>query len=296
MGPHRDRLAKRILEETLDSVGATRREFEVDPGYLPRADFCFLPLLLPPEPEWPLHRRLLYRMVRSLCMFEVCSHPPDKDEVLDFHYKQMGVRNRRRQQQESPWQPWLWVLSCGRPVSAFAELGVEPAPGWPAGFYRMAAWSQIGIVVLGELERTRETLVLRLMGPAPVQKEALAEIQVIPETDPEHQALTDLVTELRHAIERDSLIPQEDREAFMTAARAEFEKFKTEVYSQGIMTSIQDLWGLRFGGPVQDELTARLTATADPRLLRQVLAIIARAANPGIAESQIHALLPPLHS
>ena len=48
MSNHRDRLAKCILEETLESIGLPRREFEIDPGYLPRADCCVLPVTLPP--------------------------------------------------------------------------------------------------------------------------------------------------------------------------------------------------------------------------------------------------------
>ncbi len=206
MSVHRDRLVKRILEETLDPVGETRREMEVEPDYLPRADFFFTPLSLPPEATWPRYLKLLYRMVQALCLFEFCTHPPDEHGVLDFVCKQFSLRNRRRQQGKDQALPYLWIMTCGRPVSAFAALGVEPAEGWPRGFYRVVPWLRLGFVVLPELERTRETQVLRLIGPASVRKEALAEMQAVPMEDKEHQAIHHFLAQLLHAIERDNLI------------------------------------------------------------------------------------------
>lgn len=190
MSNHRDRLAKCILEETLDSVGVTRRELEIDPGFLPRADLYFEPGVLPPEAERPTFLRVLYQMVPAPCVFEVETHPPSKDHMLDLHFKQMGVRNRRQHQGQGSVLPYLWTLTCGRPVGAFKELGVQAAPEFPRGFYHVPmSWVRMGIVVLPELPTKRETLVLRLMGTAQQQAEALAEVQALPLSDPEHLAL-----------------------------------------------------------------------------------------------------------
>lgn len=311
MSNHRDRLAKCILEESLDSLGITRRELEIDPAFLPRADLCFFPHPLPAAQPPPSHLRLLVRMVVDLTLFEIETHPPDRDQVLDFLCKQLNLRNRRRQKGEGDELPFLWIITCGRPVSAFAQLEVKPAAGWPPGFYLMAPWTRVGFVVVPELPTTRDTLLLRMMGPARVRDQALGEIRAIPATDPEHRTWSSLLVELRHAIGSDSLIPQEDQEAFMTAARAAVEKFKAEVYEEGhqdgikdgrregrreaypevLKLSILDVWVNRFAAPLGDPLAERLAAIDNPRVLRQVLAVVARAADSAGATAEAEAIL-----
>lgn len=171
------------------------------------------------------------------------------------------------------------------------------------------------VAALPELPATRDTLLLRMMGPARVRDQALAEIRAIPATDPEHRTWSSLLVELRHAIGSDSLIPQEDQEAFMTAARAAVEKFKAEVYEEGhkdgikdgrkegiregrreaypevLKLSILDVWANRFAAPLADPLAERLAALDNPRVLRQVLAVVARAADPASAEAEAEAIL-----
>ena len=305
MSNARDRLAKCILEETLESIGLPRREFEIDPGYLPRADCCVLPVALPPEAEWPGSLRLLYRMAQVLCLFEVETHPPGVDQVLDLHCKQMNLRNRRRQQapSEESVLPWLWIVTCGRPVGAFSALEIKAAAGWPTGVYQAAQWTRIGVVVVPELPRLRETLLLRLMGPAALRDEALAEIRQLGDEAPERNALQRLVGALRHAIRGDTLIPQKEREEFMTAAQAAVERMEARIekrglkrglkqgVTQGLCCSIQDLWSLRFSAPLSEERVARLLALGDEERLRAALALVARADDGDTATRELDALL-----
>jgi|HubBroStandDraft_1064217.scaffolds.fasta_scaffold260728_1 hypothetical protein len=292
-----DRLAKCILEEIFDPVGIARREFEIEPGYLRRADFLFQPVNLPPEQAWPPHLRMAFSMVQQVCLFEICSTPPDEDEMLDLHCKQMNLRNRRRQQGETGAEamPRLWVLCWGRPAKAFAALGVEPDKN--QGFHRLSLpWMKVGIIVLPELERTRQTLVLRLMGPPRIREEALAEIQAIPPTDPEYMAIHTLLAALRHAIERDKLIPEEEKQAFMTPARAEIERLLTRAKSEGTTLAmralLQDTFSLRFDAPLPSDLVDRLQATEDAALLRRAHAVAISATDQDSATEQLRSLLP----
>ena len=279
----------------------TRRELEIDPGFLPRADLYFEPGVLPPEAERPTFLRVLYQMVPAPCVFEVETHPPSKDHMLDLHFKQMGVRNRRQHQGQGSVLPYLWTLTCGRPVGAFKELGVQAAPEFPRGFYHVPmSWVRMGIVVLPELPKARETLVLRLMGTAQQQAEALAEVQALPLSDPEHLALRRLLGGLRHVIQGDKLLPREEKEAFMTAGRAEVLSLEAEAWEKGFKIGIKlatyfellaDAWTGRFGAPVEAALAARLAAVENPRVLRQAFALVIRATDAATATREVEELL-----
>jgi hypothetical protein len=63
-----------------------------------------------------------------------------------------------------------------------AQFGFEPAPEGPAGHYRTAApgW-QVRMIVVGELPRVRDTILLRLLGHRPVRRQALKDLKELPE-------------------------------------------------------------------------------------------------------------------
>ena len=154
MSANRDRLAKCVLEEVLDPFGTTQREVEIEPGYLQRGDFLFTPHHpLAPE-NGPGYLRLVRRMVEEISLFEFSSNSPDEEETLDFHCKQMSLRNRRRQKGEEPPMPRLWVLSAHKPVTALAALSAEADPEFGAGFYRLTRWTRMRIVVLPDSRAT----------------------------------------------------------------------------------------------------------------------------------------------
>src|SRR6185312_5468360 len=80
----------------------------------------------------------------------------------------------------APPLPVLWVLSAGRPSSANEAFGFQPAESWPAGVYRAPRGFHAGLVVVRELPKTRDPLLLRLLGAGKVFREALAELAALP--------------------------------------------------------------------------------------------------------------------
>lgn len=66
---------------------------------------------------------------------------------------------------------------------------MAPAAGWPAGFYQTAPGFRVGVVVLTELPGTRETIPLRLFGPAEVRDGLLAEYEALADDDPMRQTV-----------------------------------------------------------------------------------------------------------
>ena len=73
--------------------------------------------------------------------------------------------------------PWLVVISEGRPVTVLEAYGcreVQP------GVYEAALGFQVRVVVLSELPRTRETLLLRLLAAGARLREALSDLEALP--------------------------------------------------------------------------------------------------------------------
>jgi hypothetical protein len=69
--------------------------------------------------------------------------------------------------------PWLIVISQGRPDTVIEMYGCNQVRG---GVYEAVPGLQMRVVVLAELPRTRETLLLRLLGSGGLLKEALVDL------------------------------------------------------------------------------------------------------------------------
>jgi hypothetical protein len=232
-----DQIAKLALGELLDPFGAVHLELEIRPNPPQRVDASFTPCLLPPPDEWPSYLRLLLRMVPRPCHLEPFSSTPGYFSVRQCLRKQFEVHFQLAQMdpprltRDLP--PLVWIFSPGRPESALRRLGAAAAVDWPPGFYLCAEGWALGFVVLRELPRTRDTLVLRLLGPRPMREAAMAEIQELPGDDPDHRALSRLLSALRRLVGRDKKVPEDERRSFMTAAMAEVLREEEELLQKG---------------------------------------------------------------
>jgi hypothetical protein len=75
--------------------------------------------------------------------------------------------------------PRLCVLSSGRPATVLDAFGFDPVPGRP-GLYRAAPGWRIDLIVIAEVPRTRDTLLLRLLGARGVLRDAVRELIALP--------------------------------------------------------------------------------------------------------------------
>ena len=126
------------------------------------------------------------------------------------------------------------------------------------------------VVVLSELPRNRETLLLRLLGSHEMRKQALAEIHEIPKGDPDFNAMISLLTYVQGIIERDPRIPHPEKEDIMTAMRQEFERFRQSLRQEGVHDTkvhyVLTVLAAR-GIPVNDNAQAQIAACEDGGLL-----------------------------
>jgi hypothetical protein len=126
-----------------------------------------------------------FRNTPSLAVFRRCLN-----KQLSWHHE---LERRRRatpaSTQEVPF-PALVILSPGRPetvLDAFGCRAVSP------GVYRAVPGLVTCLVVLAELPRRRETLLLRLLGANRILREALADLATLPRDAWEQSVATPLL-------------------------------------------------------------------------------------------------------
>ncbi|WP_437953750.1 hypothetical protein WME98_25880 [Sorangium sp. So ce296] len=123
---------------------------------------------------------LLGELAAEPCLFELFHDAPSPAELRGCVRKQLHWHRElaRRAGGEAPF-PRLCVLSGGRPATVLDAFRFEPEPGRP-GLYRAAPGWQVDVVVIAELPRTRDTLLLRLLGARAVLRDAIRELAALP--------------------------------------------------------------------------------------------------------------------
>ncbi len=214
-----DQFAKRLALEVMKPLGRTHVHHEI------AADAQHADVVHEPDPTRRTERRrlgVLGRLIARPCLMELFGHTPTEDEAhacvgkfmvhLRRHRrarrKDHLVRNRR-----SP-RPLMWVISSGRPTRLLHDL--VRRPGWPEGFYFLNAFLRVAIVVARELPRDRQTLLLRLLAAGPLLPSAVEDLAALPSDAYERTAASQILLELRSALEKKPHRSTEEQEIFVS--------------------------------------------------------------------------------
>lgn len=174
-------------------------------------------------------RGILGRMARRAALYEPFRRGPSEGEYRDCQLKRFALDHHRRKAAEErkrpcPAFPWLWFLCARTPPRWLQRELPQRLEGWSAGFYRSRARSGPRLVVIPELRRTRETLLLRLMGAGRTLRDALADLRALPQGAPERAVVAPLLVQLKQDLARMQEIkvtlPIEDTEDMMTYEEA----------------------------------------------------------------------------
>ena len=164
--------------------------------------------------------------------------------------------------------PWVIVISPGRPDKVIDMYGCKQVS---AGVYEAVPGLQMRVVVLAELPRTRETLLLRLLGAGRRLAESLADLSALPADAWEKSIATPLLVQFRLG-QGEQATNEED--AVGAAIRMGFEEYEQKLRAEGrTETRAGDvLTVLRVRGiAVPDAARARILAQKDPSLLERWL-------------------------
>mgnify|MGYP000152003446 CR=1 FL=1 len=166
-------------------------------------------------------RGLLGRLFSGVpALLEPFHEPPDVDEIRACIHKQLAAdllrlreAERRRSRPPRPPFPLLWVISGGRPETVLSKYGFTEIPEWPSGCFQRCEADAFGLIVIPDLPRERDTLILRLMGRKEVQAGALEDLQRLEEDAWEREVALKHLLAFRFETPKDG--SDEDREYLM---------------------------------------------------------------------------------
>jgi hypothetical protein len=167
--------------------------------------------------------------------------------------------------------PYLWILAAEVSDRILTDFGGLIDPQLGEGFYRLNTGFKTTIVAIEELPTIPETLWLRLMGKGRTQDDAIADLLMLPESDPKRSNALNLLVSWRINMEITNQVEQEERRILMALSQVylEWEKqTKSLGVEQGLQqgleeerrVTIENLMRLRFGSGEDTEIDQDLQA------------------------------------
>lgn len=202
---------------------------------------------------------LLGRIGQASCTLEPFHRTPAGDRVADCLAKHRFFCRELRRRKAPPPLPTQWIISSGRPSTALAGWWFAASP-LGAGIYDGPPLSRTRIVVVSELPRTRDTLLVRLMGAGRTLEHAITDLQALPEGAPERRLALPIVIRLRleipaepakqSKIDREFLMNTLDVDKYLSdIERQGVEKGREKGREEGFARAVLAAYELRFGEP-----------------------------------------------
>jgi len=196
---------------------------------------------------------VLGRMVPNLALIEAFTSDVSLEDAraclrkqLTLHHS-MELEARVQAREGEPLQqvpmPMLWFLTWSKPRKLLRSWGMFSSPGWPPGVYLAPEGFSVGVVVLPELPKTRETLPLRMFGDDRVRQGLRKELEALEAVDPMRQALDRMLTLWTLWVRGQ---PDEERirrwwmsSEMMELAEQRLQAFAEETFKQGLLEGLR---------------------------------------------------------
>ena len=175
-----------------------------------------------PDPTMEALRQsagLLGRLASIVCVIEPFSEAPRLHHLNDcvarvfllHRLLRRRARGDRAVDEETSLTvvPRLVIVSAGRPETAMAGWTMQPMSGdpWPThGLYASASAAGPWLVIVPELPRTRDTLLVRMMGRDDTLRAAIDDLDALEADAPERHIVAPLLRELKYDRKRMGLV------------------------------------------------------------------------------------------
>jgi hypothetical protein len=256
-------------------------------------------------------------MTRGPTIVEAFHNTPGIDDARGCIHKQLGIDSlrcaeaRRKKKRARPQFPQLWMVSSGRPVSIVEGYGLRPLGGFPAGVFSRCIADALGVVVLRELPRERDTLLLRLMGAGDVLREAISELIALPDRARERAIALEELLALRFQIPQNTTVDREREYLMSTEEIIEYwkrryrnegiqeglslgqEQGQEQGREQGMKVALRTLYESRFG-ELPPSIAGAIEAAHDSATLTRWVVLLGTASSAEVAAAlgQGNACLP----
>ncbi len=162
-------------------------------------------------------------------LMEFFHEPPDIREVRACITKH-GVWIEKHAKLKKP-APHLWLICAGRPQRSLTALGFRRNRRWPSGTYTLPPGWGVTALVVSELPRVRQTLLLRLLGAGRVLSRAIIELDALPVDEPEPLVAAHNLIELLGVIRGNPAVAAELEDLMNALQRSE--NWRNNLLAQG---------------------------------------------------------------
>jgi hypothetical protein len=288
---HADQFSKNILRDALSRASTSETEVEV------LAATQKIDVYAVPDPARAAERSemgLLGWLSEESALFEPFRNTPNLARVRRCLRKQLtwhGELERRARvaagqvdeeaDADAPSVvsfPRLVVISPGRPETVLDVYGCKEAR---AGVYEAVVGLHVRVVVLAELPRARDTLLLRILGAGRLLREALADLSALPEGAWERSITTPLLLHFRiasggQAANEEDDVSEEIR-AWYEDYQREQEKLRADARAEEAAHAVLTVLSVR-GIAVPEAARERILAETNPERLKRWLerAVVAK--------------------
>jgi hypothetical protein len=179
-----DCYTKSFLQDMLGPTGKVETQHEIRATDSQWADVWYEP----DAAQAHLRERMgwLGKMCAEACTFEPFGRSPEDEQVRAclrklFTKHHQRIREAIKKKAPTPPLPRQWTIAPSLPPRTAATFALRRPKGWPKGISFGPDGYGLGWVSLRDLPRTRQTLLLRLMGGSgPVFRNALEDLENLP--------------------------------------------------------------------------------------------------------------------
>ena len=288
--PH-DQFAKQFLAELLAQEGEVQITREVTPE-VRQVDIWFVPKFQPTAVE-PQVLGLLAEMAAKPCQFEPFRNSPSSKEVRDCLLKLFSLHSEFQRQARREANslseddlPRLWILSQSFSLTLISDFGakLDEKGHWCQGIYFLPKALRTAFVAINQLPLDESTLWLRVLGRGSTQRQAVDEVNALPQNHPFRSSILEILSNWRINLQMSQNLSEEDRELLMNLSPA-YLRWREDTLEQGRLEGrlesrqefIENLLKVRFG-EVDEPLSRAIAPLLElpPEELTRVLVTLSR--------------------
>jgi hypothetical protein len=231
-----DRFTKEWMKQLLPDFGTVEIESQLM-GEIRTIDVIFYPdrevLHLLPS------LGLLGKMLLEPCAIEAFRNAVPELEIANCCNKRFVLQNelinrarQRKTQLAKRDYPRLWIITPTFSRSLREDFKADIDPQWGDGIYFRGKAERTGIIVIHELPKTRDTILLRLLGRGNVQARAIKELMALPQDHPYLQETLKHISALQINLKLRQNKTKDIKEVIMNLSPA-YEKWHQETIAEG---------------------------------------------------------------
>jgi hypothetical protein len=160
-------------------------------------------------------------------------------EIHNCRNKRFALHNelaREAKQNDQPFpkhqHPDLWITTPTFSKALQKSLKTETRAPWGQGIYFLCDSDRTAVIAIHELPKTRDTLLLRLLGKGKVQTDAIQELLALPPEHPYREITLENIAILRINLEMRQNKNKQIKEVIMNLSPA-YEKWRQETLAEG---------------------------------------------------------------